>query len=126
MTVGELAKQQGVSRRMLFYGSRVEAEAPELVEAIMHGEVKVTDADAIRQRPEAERRAALEAVRRGDVKTLGRYFGRPRVVRFEAPVAARAERCIARVGWKMTFQKFAQLAVVGAIEKMEEAEEEGR
>ena len=112
---------------MFFYAARVGAEAPELSDAVLRGEVTVTDADEIRQRPENERRAALEAVRRGDVKTLRGYFGRsPRVVRFAAPVAARAERHIARVGWKMTFQEFAQLAVVGAIEKMEEAEEEGR
>ena len=125
LTDAESAKEQGFSRRLLFYAVRVDAEAPELGEAVARGEVTVTDADAIRQRPENERRSALEAVRGGEVKTLQRYFGQPRrVVRFAAPLAARAERCIARVGLEMTFQEFAQQVVLMAIEKMEDAAEE--
>ena len=74
VTVDKLAEQAGISRRLIFYVRRVRIEAPELVEALVRGEVGVTDADAIRRRPENERRSALEAVRRREVKTLQRYF----------------------------------------------------
>ena len=126
-TIDELAALADVSRRTMCYTLRVRKEAPELREAMDRGEVTVSDADAIRQRPENERRAALEAVRRGDVKTLQRYFGQqPRVVRFAASFAARAERYIARAGLEMTFQHFAENVVLVALEQMEEAEKGGR
>lgn len=124
VSTAQIAEQFGVSRRMLFYADRVSREAPELHEAIRKGEVSVTDADAIRRRPESERRDALEAVRRGTVKTLQAYFGQtPRVVRFGAPLAARAEEYLARVGRKMTFQEFAQTVLILALDRLERDEE---
>ena len=123
LTAAQVAERCHVSRRGVFYATRVRREAPELCEPMKRGEVTVNDADAVRRRPQGERWSALEAVRRGDVKTMQAFFGQaPRVVRFSAPLAARAEEYMARVGWTKTFQAFAETVFLLAVENLEAEE----
>lgn len=68
---GDAAAQLNVSERTVRTAAMViENAAPEVVKAVESGEVSVSDAAAIADKPKAEQKAAVLAVRKGKAKTL--------------------------------------------------------
>lgn len=70
LTGEQIAKENGVSPRAVKQGRRVHKKAPELVSPIEDGLVTVNDASSISDEPEPVRKAALDAVEKGESKTL--------------------------------------------------------
>lgn len=71
LSQGDAAKAMNVSRRSVQAAKKViENAAPEIVEAAEKGEVKISDAAKIADKPKEEQKEALSKVKAGKAKTL--------------------------------------------------------